>query len=368
MRNVLILLATLAIAGCATSPRLLPPLPLSPTGTTTPATASITERFLTEPRPANELDSLATWTTEDGGTWLIATAKATHQLLVFDADSGQHLHSIGGKGQALGSFLRPNGVAVYGDLVFVSERDNRRVQVLSLPDFRPLGSFGEGQLRSPYGLWLHEPVPGQLQVYVTDSFMYGERFDVVPPLQELSERVRRYRLAIDDDGHFQASFVGSFGGTDEATALRIVESIAGDAAHDRLLIADEYARDGIATRVQEYTLAGRHTGRSLPAGTFAAEPEGIALWSCPEDRGYWIVADQLHPLTVFHLFERHSLRPAGRFTGTAVAWTDGIALHAAPTPSFPHGALFAVDDDRAVGAFDLGEIAQALRLDPTCLH
>ncbi|MHC9084955.1 phytase [Luteimonas sp. RIT-PG2_3] len=366
MRNVLFLFATLALAGCATSPRPIAPLPLS--NAAAPAPTSVAERFLTEPRRADELDSLATWTTEDGATWLIATAKSTHQLVVFDADSGQYLRSIGGKGPALGNFQRPNGVVVYGDLVFVSERDNRRIQVLSLPDFRPLGSFGEGQLRSPYGLWLHEPVPGQLQVYVTDSFMYGERHDVVPPLQELSQRIRRYRLEIDDDGRFQAAFVSSFGGTDDATALRVVESIAGDAAHDRLLIADEYTGNGTATRVQEYTLAGRHTGRSLPEGTFAAEPEGIALWSCPEDRGYWIVADQLQPLTIFHLFERHSLRPVGRFSGTAVAWTDGIALHASPTPTFPHGALFAVDEDRAIGAFDLAEIARALQLDPTCMY
>ncbi|MCD9005050.1 hypothetical protein LDO31_02135 [Luteimonas sp. XNQY3] len=60
------------------------------------------------------------------------------------------------------------------------------------------------------------------------------------------------------------------------------------------------------------------------------------------------------------------LTPAGRFTGAHVAATDGIALHPAPTARFPAGALFAVDDDAAMVAFDLREVATALQLDPDC--
>jgi len=38
------------------------------------------------------------------------------------------------------------------------------------------------------------------------------------------------------------------------------------------------------------------------------------------------------------------------------------------TARFTAGALFAVHDDRAVAAFDLRDIVQALRLDPDCLE
>ncbi len=368
-------IAALLLAACSTTPRV----PSANTASIAPNTADavvVTESYVSEKVDGDELDSLAAWTADDGATWLIASAKSSHRLVVFDVDSGQRLRTVGGKGAAPGEFMRPNGVAVFGDLLFVVERDNRRVQVLRLPGFEPLGSFGEDELRSPYGLWLTETAPGELQVYITDSFMDGPRFDVVPPLAQLGERVRRYRVQLRaDDGFdapafdvpaFDANYLGAFGDTSEAAALRMVESIAGDPVHARLLIADEHRRH--SSNLREYGFDGRFTGRSLPEDTFDGEAEGVALWSCRNDRGYWVAVDQQAPLTTFHLFDRDDLSPRGSFKGTVTAQTDGIALHAAATARFPTGALFAVHDDRAIAAFDLRDIVQALRLDPDCLQ
>ncbi|TYT25685.1 phytase [Luteimonas viscosa] len=363
MRLALPLLAALLLAACAT-PRA--PAPSGSQASPPAGVVTVPERYVTIENPEDELDSLATWPTEDGGTWLIATAKNTHELVVFDADSGEQLRSVGHRGAADGEFLRPNGVFVHGDVLFVSERDNRRVQMLRLPDFRPLGSFGEGELRSPYGLWVHEPVPGELHAYVTDSFMEGPRFDVVPPLETLDRRVRRYRIRFDPAGMPIVHAAGHFGDTREATALRMVESLLGDPAHDRLLVADEDRRH--ATALREYTLDGRFTGGGIAPGVFLADPEGIALWACTADTGYWIAADQLRPLTIFRVFDRITLAPRGTFSGQVTAWTDGVALYAGATARFPTGALFAVHDDRAVAAFDLGDIARALQLDPACVR
>ena len=144
--------------------------------------------------------------------------------------------------------------------------------------------------------------------------MLGERFDVVPPLDQLEERVRRYRVTVDGAGGLLARDAGSFGSTRPDTALRMVESIAGDAA-----------------------------------------------------AGYWVAVDQLMPLAEFHLFRRDALTPVGSFRGGTVSYTDGIALHAAPTRAFPGGALYAVHADRAVAAFDLREVAGALGLDSGCV-
>ena len=368
-------IAALLLAACSTTPRV----PSAVTTTVAPISAEVvvvTESYVSEKFDGDELDSLAAWTAQDGATWLIASAKSGHRLVIFDADSGQRLRTAGGKGAAPGEFLRPNGVAVFGDLLFVVERDNRRVQVLRMPEFSPVGSFGNGELRSPYGLWLTETAPDELQVYITDSFMDGPRFDVVPPLAQLGERVRRYRVHLRADGGsdapafdvpaFDAHYLGAFGDTSEAAALRMVESIAGDPVHARLLIADEHR--GTRSNLREYTLGGRFAGRSLPEGTFDGEAEGVALWSCRNDRGYWVAVDQQAPLTTFHLFDRDDLSPRGSFRGTVTAQTDGIALHAAATARFPAGALFAVHDDRAVAAFDLRDIVQALRLDSDCLQ
>ncbi|MFP7722098.1 phytase [Lysobacter sp. A3-1-A15] len=327
---------------------------------------AVRESFVSAAYAGEELDSLATWPTVEGGLWVIATAKASHRLKVFDGDTGRWLRDVGGRGTEPGQFNRPNGIAVHGDLLFVVERDNRRVQVLSLPGFEPVGQFGHAELQSPYGLWLHETAPGELEVFVTDSFMLGERFDVVPPWSQLDQRVRRYRVSLDGAGRLAAHPAGSFGSTQPDTALRMVESIAGDPATGRLLVADEDRRH--RSTLYEYRLDGSATGRRLPGAGFGAEAEGIALWSCPDDGGYWVAVDQLMPLAQFHLFQRGDLTPAGSFRGETVSYTDGIALHAAPTRAFPGGVLYAVHADSAVAAFDLRGVVDGLDLDRGCVE
>ncbi|WP_144898127.1 phytase [Luteimonas cucumeris] len=357
-------LAVACLAGCTTVPE-----PSRKPGQATVAAteaALVAESYVSEEHPADELDSLAAWPVDDGGLWVIGSAKSTHHLVVFDGDSGQRLREVGGKGDAPGQFNRPNGVAVFGDYLFVVERDNHRVQVLSLPDFRPLTLFGADQLRSPYGLWLHEIAPNELDIYVTDSFMEGRKFDVVPPLAQLDQRVRRYRLHMGDDDALRVESLGAFGDTSPDAALRMVESIGGDPANDRLLIAEEDTRVG--TDLREYDLAGRYIGKSVAPGRFRAQAEGVALWDCGSDQGYWVAVDQADPRTVFLLFDRTTLDYRGSFVGTATGHTDGIALHAAATLRFPSGALFAVHEDKAVAAFDLGDVARNLHLNPACVR
>ena len=358
------LLCGALLASCASTPAPVR-TSVSPVSGVARPSVEVPEHFVTAPSPEDELDSLAAWSTADGQVRVIATAKSTHRLVVYDGDSGERLGEAGGKGREPGSFTRPNGVQVYADLVFVTERDAPRVQVLALPDFRPVATFGEDELRSPYGIWLYEPAPGELQVYVTDSFQYGDDFSVVPPPEELDQRVHRYRLTLLPDGGIHARHQGSFGDTSQAAALRMVESIWGDPAHDRLLVADEDRRH-VAT-LRGYTLDGRYNGLDLPGDAFGGEPEGVVLWDCTPESGYWIAVDQLNPLSLFHLYDRASLAPRGSFRGAVTANTDGIALSLQPTARFPAGALYAVHDDRAVSAFGLDEVVRALGLDPACV-
>lgn len=353
------------LSACAThAPQPRDPLPA--THAAPAVVALVQEAWISAEVRGEELDSLASWTTEDGQVWLLATGKSSHRLTLFDGDSGAVLRPVGARGDGPGAFNRPNGISVFADLLFVVERDNRRVQVLSLPGFEPVASFGQDELRSPYGIWLDEIAPGELDAYVTDSFMYGARFDVLPADDELDQRVRRYRLAVGVDGDVVARYLGAFGATSGTGKLHMVESIAGDATHDRLLIAEEDRNR--PSNLREYDLAGRFADRSLPEGTFDGEAEGVVLWSCGIDGGYWITVDQQAPLTFFHVFDRASLAPAGSFHGGSVARTDGIALHAAATARFPAGAFYAVHDDQAVAAFDLRDLVRALQLDPACLH
>ncbi|GGD35975.1 3-phytase [Pseudoxanthomonas indica] len=322
----------------------------------------VTEAWISAPVAADELDSVAAWPTEDGHVWLIATAKSSHRLAVYDADDGRRLRTFGEKGQAPGQFNRPNGIAVFGDLLFVAERDNHRVQVLQLPDFTPLAVLGEQELKVPYGLWLEEVAPGELDLFVTDSFMADFRTGQLPPMAELNERVKVFRVSRDAQGAVHARLRNSFGATNAEGALRMVESIAGDPTHNRLLIADEDRRVGSTLR--DYSLSGEYRHFSLPR--FDADAEGVALWACSAQDGYWIAVDQLTP-TLFRVFDRASLAPRGIFRGEQVANTDGETLYAAATARFPNGALFVLHNDQSLAAFDLRDVASALKLGNDCV-
>lgn len=355
----------LLLGGCASlSP---PPAPPSAAATTPQARAPhpdavVQEAWISSAHPEDELDSLAVWPTEQGGAWVIATAKSGNQLLVFDADTGQRLRTVGGPGDGPGQFGRPNGIAVWGDTLFVVERDNHRVQALSLPDFTPLGFVGAETLKVPYGIWVQETAPDTLELLVTDSFMADFRAGLLPPRAQMDQRVRRYTVSLPPEGGLSVVEAGSFGDTGDAGMLHMVESIAGDPAHERLLIAEEDRRVGSTLR--EYTMDGRYAGRSLPV--FDADAEGVALWDCDVDSGWWVATDQTRP-TLFRVYDRASLAPVGTFSGQVVADTDGVALYVAGTPRFPDGALFVQHDNRALAAFDLRDIAAALHLHGACL-
>ena len=367
MRHVVLAVATAAaLAACKgeSAP--------GPATTSEAATAAATDRdvqtvaetFLTPMTPADNIDSPAAWQAPDGKVWLIGTAKATDVLVVYDGETGEELRRVGSTGTAPGQFERPNGIAVVDDLVMIVERDGRRVQVLKLPDFSPVGVFGAEDLRKPYGVWVNRKDTGY-DVYVTDSYDNGEDAagnDILPPLSELDKRVRRYDVQIGSDG-VKASLVASIGDTSEKGALRVVESIWGDPANDRLLIAEE--DETYASEFKVYDIDGRFTGTTFGRDAFKAQAEGVMLRTCG-DAGWWITTEQGKQRSVFHLFDRKTLQHVGAFQGNTVANTDGIWMMQTPSAKFPHGALYAVHDDQGVVAFDWTAVAKALSLPLEC--
>ncbi|HBK47170.1 MAG TPA: phytase [Xanthomonadaceae bacterium] len=319
----------------------------------------VAEAFVTASTPADNLDSPASWTAPDGKRWVIATAKKSGGLVVFDGDDGERLRTVGGKGAAPGQMDRPNGIAVVGDLALVVERDNHRVQAFSLPDFTSVAVFGADDLKQPYGLWAHGK-DGGIEVIVSDNYMLGADQETVPALAELGQRFRRYQLRPDGNG-WAATLVQAFGDTTEAGAIRIAESVYGDADNDRLLLAEEDVATG--TRLREYGLAdGSYRGRDIGAGLYKAQAEGIALLACADGSGYWIGTDQFKDRSVFHVFDRRTLAHVGAFAGKVTANTDGVWMDARGDARFPQGVFYALHDDQAVAAFDWRDVARSLQL------
>lgn len=323
----------------------------------------VPEAFVSASTPQHDVDSPASWRDPQGRLQVIATAKKTGMLLVYDGDDGRLLRSVGGEGEAAGRLRRPNGIAVTGELAWVVERDNHRVQLFSLPDFEPLLLFGADDLRKPYGLWVRS-LPQAYEVIVSDNYEGEGGKGAVPPLAQLDRRFHRYRVE-RKEGRWHAEALGPFGDTTRAGAIRVTESLWGDERNQRLLIAEEDT--GIGTRLREYGLDGRYRGRDVGEGVYGAQAEGIALMRCADGSGYWIGSDQYKQRTLFHVFDRSSLRHVGSFAGKVTANTDGIWLDEQGDARFPGGVLYAVHDDQALAAFDWRDVATALSL-PECVR
>lgn len=119
--------------------------------------------------------------------------------------------------------------------------------------------------------------------------------------------------------------------------------------------------------LEAYDLEGHYTGRTVAGGLYAAgDPEGIMLYRCGPQDGYWVLTDQGAERTVFHILERSTLEHVGSFTGRLTANTDGIWLTQDSVPQLGAGALFALHDDGRLSAFAWDDIARALDLRSGC--
>jgi 3-phytase len=322
--------------------------------------ARLTEAWQTERDTLDNIDSPAVWHGPDGQHWLLSTAKTTDVLVVNDAATGQELRRVGGSGTALGKLDRPNGIFVIDDLALVVERDNHRVQVFRLPAFTSLGVFGDTLLRKPYGLAVYPAAEaGSYAVYVTDNYEMAD--ESVPPDSLLGQRVRQFRVAVGAAG-LRAEPVAAFGDTAGPGVLKVVESIAADVPHNRLLIAELET----ASHIKVYTLDGKFTGQTMDSGLFSHQAEGIILYACGDSSGYWVATDQSLEVNTFHVFDRQSLAHVGSFQGVATLNTDGIALTQRGFGEFPSGAFYAVHNDGNVAAFSWAAIADSLRLRKDC--
>jgi len=320
----------------------------------------VEEVFFTTDQTRENIDSPASWYSESGEHLLFATSKEGHSVNVFDGANGIMLQRIGGQGIELGQFDRPNGIWVIDDLMLVVERDNRRVQVLSIPEMVPLTSFGEDVLRKPYGLYVRKLAGGEYGVYVTDN--YETEAGGVPADSALNQRVHRFFL--EREGlTAEGEWLEAFGETSGEGRLFVVESIYGDPQHNRLLVAEELEDAEMGRSVRVYDLDGHYTGANIGKGIFKAQVEGITLYPTSETDGYWIITDQSKTENLFHVFDRVSLGYLGSFQGKYTLNTDGVWASPQATERYPKGLFFTCDNDRAVSAFDFSEIFEALGLE-----
>jgi 3-phytase len=325
-----------------------------------PEVAAIKEAFTTLRDESDNVDSPALWHGENGQNWLLATAKEGNVIIVYDAATGEKITRFGQTGTAPGDLNRPNGIAVIDNYAIIVERDNQRIQVFSLPDFKPLGTFGESFLRLPYGLTI-DRFEGKYHLYVTDN--YETEDEETPPADSLGQRVHHFTLMVENN-QVTAEHIKAFGDTSGEGILHKVESLLIDRAYNRLLIADEHEEH---RNVKIYDVNGNFTGQVIPYNYFFYEPEGIVLWECDADTsGYYLMVDQGKINNTFQVFDRKTLEYIGGFGGEITRNTDGIAITQKTFGDFKYGAFYPVHNDGSLTAISWEDIANTLKLRFDC--
>lgn len=309
----------------------------------------VNEYFVTERRPSMNVDSVAVWHGDQGQHWLVSTAKSGDVLPVYDAATGEFIKDIGKPGTRQGELQRPNGIAIVDDLIFITERENKRLQIFSLPEGKSLG-ISDSIMQRPYGIAVMRGDAQNYIVYVTDNFNAASH--------DGPKRVHIYQVK-KQDGKVDISFEQTFGDQEGPGVLMKVESIAIDREHNRLIIADEHP---LQKNLKIYTLNGIFTDQIIGNGLFKYEPEGIAIYETGPTSGYVIATDQDRIGNQFYLFDRESLAHLKTFKGDTVRNTDGIAVTNKAFGPFKSGAFYAVHDDGNICAYDWYALAQICAL------
>jgi len=261
---------------------------------------------------------------------IVVTVKDKNELHVYNAMNGELKKSI----KRENAF--PNGITTINDqFVLVTERDNKQVAVFN-SSMEFLGSFGNKELRSPYGITFYKQDNSSYKVLVTDSYEYNNPRE---------DRILTWDFSIENESFnvSEASVLGN-------PTLYQVESIQADKHYNTLLVAEEMEEHHKVMVLDLMT--GEVLKEDLGDFNRGNDPEGIALVINKDHQGYWICTEQSKTDNRFHLYDRKTLENFATMYLDNVSYTDGIAT------AYMHGKwfLYAVDNDARVAAFELPEI------------
>ena len=261
---------------------------------------------------------------------IVVTVKDKNELHVYGAMNGKFKKSIKRED------AYPNGITTINDqFVLVTERDNKQVAVFN-SSMEFLGTFGNDELRSPYGITFYKQENNSYKVLVTDSYEYNNPRE---------DRILSWDFTIES-GKFSVGPATVLGNP----TLYQVESIQADKHYQTLLVAEEMKEHHKVMALDLMT--GEVIKEDLGNFDRGNDPEGIALVINKDNNGYWICTEQSKTDNRFHLYDRKTLEYKTTMYLDNVSYTDGIAT------AYMHGKwfLYAVDNDARIVAFELPEI------------
>ena len=292
---------------------------------------TLPEEFHTFQTPQSNIDSIAFWKSKDELiSHIYVTGKEDGAVHIYNANNGDFVGFLKKNSSGLGEFQRPNGILVLEDILYVVERDAHKISIFSLPELTFESSIGFNELQYPYGIaGFTDSIDKSHKIFVTDNPNAG-----LPQ----KDRIKHWKINYNED--IQIEYLGLFGNE----MFRKVETIACDKELNRLLVAEE---ETSKNKIVSLNLTdGNLESTPLDTFKFLYEPEGLAL--IPE-LDIWIATDQSDNDNRFYIFDRMNLTLLDTIGLNGVTNTDGIAVGKIGEDWF----LYAVDDDRRVGSFNL---------------
>lgn len=316
----------------------------------------------TVPRPEEGFAGLDVWPGGGQRPWLVVAAAASHRLVIFDAGSGELLRELGALGERPGSFRDPVDVAVAGDLAFVVERGNARVQVVRLPGLATAGFLGEGELDRPaavavepaaegWTVWVAEEAVVVDASVVVDAAVVSDAAALPAPSTDPGytsppppARAVLHRLDVGADGTLRgARRLDLDLGADPGRVAGLAVAPAGGG----LLLSVATA----STHVSSGRLQSPAGERAIDVVSGAVA--GAESWPCG---GGWIVALPIGGLL--------ALSPDRPQAGVSLALDEealpvAVAIARSPLSGLPAGTLYAVTTDSRLVAVGGAELAAA---------
>ena len=306
--------------------------------------------------------------TDDPAIWIKHADLAQSLVIGTDKDTAGALYAFDLKGKVVRTvpdLKRPNNVDLaYGlklggqtvDIAVVTEREEQRLRVYSLPNLTPLDNgdlvvFGGDRSRGPMGIALYtRPSDGAIFAIVggktgpSGSYLW------------------QYRLEDDGTGKVKLTKVREFG---EYSGRKEIEAIAVDNELGYIYYSDEqfgvhkYQADPDAPQANEQLALFGTTG-------FASDLEGISIYKSGPASGYILVSNQ--QADTFRIFPREGTtgnphdHPLLHSVRLSTRESDGSDVTNVALPGFPGGLFVAMSTDRTFHYYAWGDIAAAVGL------
>lgn len=304
---------------------------------------------------------------DDCAIWIHPTDRNLSLIIGNDKKGGGGLYGWNLQGEIVfyyGPFIKPINLDIrYGfslgsekvDILVVGTHSDNSLRVFMIdPNERKLvdvtapGGIPTGAGYQIYGLTLYQnPNTDEVSAFVSQVKSQGDLIQIA--------------LSDNGNGRVQGKVLRTFGGKD---IKNIVEGMCADDELGFLYCSDE--RIGVLKFHAEPEMGDEPIARFAIGDGIKGDREGIALYECPDGKGYLILSSQGNDQ--LKLYDRAGGNPfVLTVNKSGSTKTDGIGATSCQVGHFPHGFIVCHNDDNSnFVLYDWDDIARDKLLKCSC--